>query len=93
VAASLKEAMSRNPYLKIWVCCGYYDLATPYYAAESVVRGMNLDPAIRSNINFTFYESGHMLYIERKAREQLKNDLDQFLSGALSPKPVSNTER
>jgi carboxypeptidase C (cathepsin A) len=93
VAASLKEAMSRNPYLKIWVCCGYYDLATPYYAAESVVRGMNLDPAIRNNINFTFYESGHMLYIERGAREQLKNDLDQFLSGALAPKPISNTER
>jgi carboxypeptidase C (cathepsin A) len=93
VATNLKEAMSRNPYLKIWVCCGYYDLATPYYAAESVVRGMNLDPAIRNNINFTFYESGHMLYIEKGAREQLKNDLDQFLSGALAPKPVSNTGR
>jgi hypothetical protein len=25
--------MSRNPYLKVWVCCGHYDLATPYYAA------------------------------------------------------------
>jgi hypothetical protein len=34
-----------------------------------------------------------MLYIERGAREQLKNDLDQFLSGALAPKPISNTER
>jgi carboxypeptidase C (cathepsin A) len=93
VATNLKVAMSRNPYLKIWVCCGYYDLATPYYAAETVVRGMNLDPAIRNNINFTFYESGHMLYIEKGAREQLKGDLDQFLSGALAPKPVSNTER
>jgi carboxypeptidase C (cathepsin A) len=93
VAANLKEAMSRNPYLKIWVCCGYFDLATPYYAAETVVRGMNLDPAIRNNINFTFYESGHMLYIEKGAREQLKSDLDQFLTGALGPKPVSNTER
>jgi carboxypeptidase C (cathepsin A) len=93
VASSLKEAMSRNPYLKIWVCCGYYDLATPYYAAQSVVRGMNLDPAIRGNIQFTYYESGHMLYIEKGAREKLKDDLDQFLAGALSPKVISNTER
>jgi len=93
VASSLKEAMSRNPYLKIWVCCGYYDLATPYFAAQSVVRGMNLDPAIRDNIQFTFYESGHMLYIERGAREKLNDDLDRFLTGALSAKPVSNTER
>jgi carboxypeptidase C (cathepsin A) len=89
----LKEAMSRNPYLKIWVCCGYYDLATPYFAAQSVVRGMNLDPAIRDNIQFTFYESGHMIYIERGAREKLNDDLDRFLTGALSAQPVSNTER
>ncbi|MBV8141728.1 MAG: hypothetical protein JOZ60_06745, partial [Verrucomicrobia bacterium] len=79
VAANLKEAMSRNPYLKIWVCCGYYDLATPYFAAERVVRAMNLDPAIRNNIQFTFYESGHMLYIVREAREKLKDDLGRFL--------------
>jgi carboxypeptidase C (cathepsin A) len=92
VATSLKEAMSRNPYLKIWVCCGYYDLATPYFAAQSVVRGMNLDPAIRDNIQFTFYESGHMLYIERGAREKLKADLERFLPGALAPKPINNTE-
>ena len=35
VAEDLRKAMSRNPYLKLWVCCGYYDLATPYYAAET----------------------------------------------------------
>ena len=93
VATSLKEAMSKNPYLKIWVCCGYYDLATPYFAAQSVVRSMNLDPAIRDNIQFTFYESGHMLYIERGAREKLKDDLGRFLAGALAPNPISNTER
>jgi carboxypeptidase C (cathepsin A) len=93
VASTLKAAMSRNPYLKVWVCCGYYDLATPYFAAVNVVRGMNLDPAIRDNIQFTFYESGHMLYIERGAREKLKDDLELFLNRALSAKPVSNTER
>jgi carboxypeptidase C (cathepsin A) len=93
VATNLKEAMSRNPYLKIWVCCGYYDLATPYFAAQSVVRGMNLDPAIRNNIQFTFYESGHMLYTEREARGKFKDDLERFLTVALSGKTVSSTER
>jgi carboxypeptidase C (cathepsin A) len=93
VATTLREAMSRNPYLRVWVCCGYYDLATPYFAAQSVVRGMNLDAAVRDNIQFTFYESGHMLYIEREAREKFKADLDRFVTGALSTKPISNTER
>jgi carboxypeptidase C (cathepsin A) len=93
VATALKEAMSRNPYLKIWVCCSYYDLATPFYAAQSVVRGMNLDPSIRDNIQFTYYESGHMVYIERGSREKLRNDMSDFVAGALSEKPISNTER
>ncbi len=93
VAASLKEAMSRNPYLKIWVCCGYYDLATPFYAAQSVVRGMSLDPSIRQNIQFTFYESGHMIYIERDSREKLRSDMDDFVTRALSVKPINNTDR
>jgi hypothetical protein len=34
-----------------------------------------------------------MIYIEKGAREKLKDDLDQFLAGALSPKVISNTER
>jgi carboxypeptidase C (cathepsin A) len=93
VAENLKKAMSRNPYLKVWMCCGYYDLATPYFAAENVVRGMNLDPAIRDNLQLTFYESGHMLYIDTPSREKFKNDFDQFISRALTQTPVHNAER
>ena len=93
VANNLKLAMSRHPYLKVWICCGYYDLATPYFAAESVIHGLNLDPAIRENVQFTFYEAGHMLYIEKGSREKFKSDFEQFLSKALSGAPVNNAER
>ena len=93
VAAKLKQAMSRNPYLKVRVCCGYYDLATPYFAAENVVRGMNLDPAIRDNIQLKFYEAGHMLYIDSPSRRKLKSDFDEFINRALSATPVNNAER
>ncbi|HEX3816967.1 MAG TPA: hypothetical protein VHW03_01625, partial [Chthoniobacterales bacterium] len=47
VADDLSKAMSRNPYLKVWVGCGRYDLATPYFAAQYNVNGMELDPSIR----------------------------------------------
>jgi carboxypeptidase C (cathepsin A) len=93
VASNLKGAMSRNPYLKVWVCCSYFDLATPYFAAENVVHGMNLDPAIRNNIELTFYESGHMVYIDRMAREKFKGDFDAFIARALTATPISNAER
>ena len=93
VAPTLRQAMTKNPGLRLFVANGRYDLATPYFAAQSVVRGMNLDPAIRNNIQFTFYESGHMLYIEREARGKFKDDLERFLTVALSGKTVSSTER
>jgi carboxypeptidase C (cathepsin A) len=93
VASNLKEAMSRNPYLKVWVCCSYFDLATPYFAAENVVHGMNLDATIRNNIELTFYESGHMVYIDRTSREKFKGDFDAFIARALTATPISNAGR
>jgi carboxypeptidase C (cathepsin A) len=60
-AENLRKAMTRNPYLKVWVTCSYYDLATPFFGAENVIASMNLEPAIRANLRFSYYESGHML--------------------------------
>ena len=41
-ATALREAMAKNPYLKILVMEGYYDLATPYYAANYTIDHLNL---------------------------------------------------
>jgi len=81
--------MTRNPYLKLWVVCGYYDLATPFFGAERVVASMNLDPSIRANLRFTYYESGHMVYIHAPSRAKFKADFLAFLGDATS-QPVVN---
>jgi carboxypeptidase C (cathepsin A) len=93
VTGTLKKAMSRNPYLKVWMCCGYYDLATPYYAARHVVERMNLDPTIRDNFKMTYYEAGHMLYIDKPSREKFRTDFSHFLDQALGAKVVPNAGR
>jgi carboxypeptidase C (cathepsin A) len=93
VAENLRHIMSRNPYLKVMVCCGYYDLATPYLAAVNVTRSMNLDPSIRNNLQLQFYECGHMIYIESGARKKLSQDFDRFVDGALNTPPISNASR
>jgi len=85
--------MTRNPYLKIWVTCSYYDLATPFFAAESVVAGMNLEPSIRANLRFTYYESGHMLYIHNPSRVKFKADFESFLDDAVNQQPVHTAAR
>jgi len=92
VADDLRKAMSRNPYLKLWVCCGYYDLATPYYAAENVLHGMQLDPSIRDNLRLTFYEAGHMIYINHPSLLQFRKDAAAFMQDALKPRVVPAAE-
>lgn len=78
VAESLRKAMAVNPYLKVWVLCGYYDLATPYFAAEYTFNTMGLRPEQKKNVNFTFYEAGHMLYVHKPSLVQVKKDADRL---------------
>ena len=75
----LKNAMAKNPYMKIFVAQGYYDMATPFYAAEYTFSAMNLDPTLRKNINFEYYEAGHMMYIEKNSLAKLKRDAAAFI--------------
>jgi carboxypeptidase C (cathepsin A) len=85
VSEDLRQAMCRNPYLKVWLCCGHYDLATPYFASKYTVDQMALDPAIRNNVRLTYYDAGHMMYIFKPALVKLKADFAAFLKDAVLP--------
>ena len=80
---SMKDAMSKNPYMKIFVACGYYDMATPFFAAEYTVSAMNLDPALRQNISFHYYDAGHMMYIDKASLKKLHADAASFITSSL----------
>ncbi|MCI5081461.1 MAG: carboxypeptidase, partial [Saprospiraceae bacterium] len=79
VSETLRQAMTKNPYLKVWIASGYYDLATPYFASEYVVNHMFLPTALRKNITMTYYEAGHMMYIHKPSLIQLKKDFTSFI--------------
>lgn len=79
----MKDAMAKNPYMKIMIAQGYYDMATPFFAAEYTVSAMNLDPSLRKNINFEYYEAGHMMYIEKASLKKLHDDAAGFIQRAL----------
>lgn len=78
VATRLRDAMHRSPSLRVMVACGYYDLATPYFAAEDVAAHMELDPAVRKNMTFQYYRSGHMMYVRDADLEKLTKDARAF---------------
>ncbi|HEX8352415.1 MAG TPA: hypothetical protein VF611_05945, partial [Pyrinomonadaceae bacterium] len=79
---ALRSAFNKNPYMKLFVASGYYDLATPYFAAEYTLRHMGLDPALRGNVTTTFYEAGHMMYIDQTSLARLKRDAAAFVQNA-----------
>ena len=54
---------------------------------------MNLDPSIRANLRFTYYESGHMLYIHNPSRVKFKADFLSFLNDATSQQVVHSAAR
>jgi len=85
VAESLRSAMTQQSNLKVLVVCGYYDLATPFNGIEQTVSHMMLEPPFRKNISFAYYEAGHMMYIDRKAREKLHKDVDGFINSSYKP--------
>ncbi|HVZ56851.1 MAG TPA: hypothetical protein VG870_09360 [Chitinophagaceae bacterium] len=83
VAETLRDAMTRNPSLQVWICNGYYDMATPYFATDYVVHHMFLRPDLRSHIRLTYYEAGHMMYIHKPSLVQMKKDFSGFLDSAI----------
>ena len=86
VAETLRQAMSMNPFLKVFVGNGYFDLATPFFATQYTFNHLELDPSLRDNITMAFYEAGHMMYLHSPSLMKLRDDLVSFIRSALPSK-------
>jgi carboxypeptidase C (cathepsin A) len=83
-ATALRQAIVKNPYLKVLVLEGFYDLATPFFAADYTVDHLNLTPQYRKNISFATYEAGHMVYLPIDGLKKLKSDEAGFMDKSLN---------
>jgi carboxypeptidase C (cathepsin A) len=82
VAADLASAIRKNPHLHVFSANGYFDLATPFFITEYDLSHMDLEPSLRGNVQFGYYPSGHMIYLNVEALHKLKNDLAGFITDA-----------
>ncbi len=86
VAETLRSAMTENPFLHVYVAKGYYDLATPFYAAEYTMDHLGLDPSLRGHLSGGYFEAGHMMYVHQPSLVKLKQELKEFMaSSAVNP--------
>jgi carboxypeptidase C (cathepsin A) len=78
VAPTLRQAMTKNRDLRVFVASGYYDLATPYFATDYTFSHLGLDPGLAKHVTAAFYEAGHMMYVHRPSHEKLRKDIVSF---------------
>ncbi|WP_155374357.1 S10 family peptidase [Catellatospora vulcania] len=80
VADKLAAAMRANPHLRVQVACGYHDGATPYYASEHTFAHLEIPAELRGNIEFKYYEAGHMMYVHEPSRLAQAQHLAEFVT-------------
>jgi carboxypeptidase C (cathepsin A) len=79
VANDLANAMKTNPNLKVMVNGGYYDLATPFFAAVYEEKHLLIPQSLAKNIEYSWYESGHMVYVRDESLKQLHDRVAAFI--------------
>jgi carboxypeptidase C (cathepsin A) len=79
---ALRQTMAKNPFLRVFVACGYYDMATYAGGIEFNFTHLAYDPQITDRVSFGHYEAGHMIYIRPSAHRALKQDVAAFIRSA-----------
>ncbi len=85
VAETLADSLTRNPYLRVHVSSGLYDLATPWSAVRYTLNHLQVDPDLAKNITLDTYTAGHMMYLNLPDLKKQKADLARFIRAAAAP--------
>jgi carboxypeptidase C (cathepsin A) len=83
VSETLRQAMTKNRDLRVYVANGFYDLATPFFATEYTFNHMGLEPARAANVTMSYFDAGHMMYVNQDSLAKLKEELARFYAAAL----------
>jgi carboxypeptidase C (cathepsin A) len=79
VMPDLANAMKINPNLKIQMHAGYFDLATPFYQGVYEMHHLPIPPSLQGNIEYKFYDSGHMVYAKDSSLKLLHDNVAEFI--------------
>jgi carboxypeptidase C (cathepsin A) len=80
VMPDLANAMKLDPDLKVLLNGGYFDLATPYYEGWYEMHHLQIPAKLQNNIQYRYYQSGHMVYAHEAALKQLHDNVAAFIN-------------
>ncbi|MGB6606175.1 MAG: hypothetical protein WBE65_17975 [Steroidobacteraceae bacterium] len=80
VMPDLASALKYNPGLRVLLNAGYFDLATPFFEGIYEMQHLQIPAKLQSNIEFRFYESGHMVYAHEAALKALHDNVADFVT-------------
>jgi carboxypeptidase C (cathepsin A) len=90
---ALRSAMTHNPFLKVFVAIGYYDMATIMGGAEFNFTHLAYEKQVIDRVSYGYYEAGHMIYIRPSEHRKLKNDIVRFIDGTRAQTPARTTSQ
>ncbi len=79
VSSDLADAMKTNPRLRVMLNGGYYDLATTFFGAMYEEKHLPIPQSLAKNIEYDWYESGHMVYVRDECLKQLHDRVAAFI--------------
>jgi carboxypeptidase C (cathepsin A) len=88
----LRQTMAKNPYLKVRVEAGYFDMACVFMGAEINFWHLGYDTVFTDRVSFSYYEGGHMMYTRPSAHKALKNDIAKFIADTSAAKTRAGTQ-
>jgi len=87
VMSDLATAMKYNPQLKVLLNAGYFDLATPFYEGVYEMQHLPMPAELQENIEYQFYESGHMVYAHEASLKAIHDNVAAFIVKSGNSKP------
>ncbi|MBK5256489.1 MAG: peptidase S10 [Vicinamibacteria bacterium] len=78
----LRTTMAHNPYLRVMVANGYYDMATPFTATEHTFAHLGYEDTYKNRVSLKYFQGGHMMYTHPDLLRALKHDIAEFVNGA-----------
>ncbi len=84
VMPDLAYTLTVNPRMHVLLMGGYFDLGTLYYGAVYEMKHLHIAPSLQGNIEYKFFPTGHMVYLNEGALHDLHDRTAAFIQEGVS---------